>query len=305
MKNESYEAIDSKYLNKTDDKYHLSEKTDEELCLIGQERVDGVLSELANEARNFMIARSKKFIESEVRAICLKFSGNVEFDEEVMYQAGRIGLNNAIDEYDPATAEAKARERGTDVSSFRTYASYFVVKELYAEVDNYFDKVRIPENIKRCERKINKLRNENPELTDNEIMKKAIRNGIVKDSKEYRYVNLICDLRNIRCLDEAYDEEGKVTLGDISCPIGSDGRIDSMDSVETADMIYSISKLLDSLPDYQKKAIRLLYGLNAEGRNYSIEEVRNELGLTTRAVEHAVEEAFKSLRVESLRIFLE
>ena len=234
------------------------------------------VEELMNANQRFVLGVAKRYS-----------SGDNIMD---LVQVGNIGMLSAIDQYDP-------KKKGPDGKPVRflSYAAWFIRREISAYViNNQF--IRKTNNIKTVF-KINKVKNnfylENGRFPSVEEICDIIREEYGYEVKDKSY---LYDLE-MKYLNSTMSEDNTKDTFEQSKDYNEKSAVQNevLDEIEQEHTKYYVEKLLWHLTDRERNIIEKLYGINQD-KEYTMDEVAEELGLTRERVRQLKNSAENKLR---------
>lgn len=204
-----------------------------------------------------------------------------------LIQQGNIGLDRAIDKFDP--------QRETKLG---TYATYWIRQAVDRCIKNQGRTIRLPinthEQISNMGKTIRQLKQQfGREPTTDEIAHclGTTRSNIIQLQLVYQTpVSLDAKVRN-------GDEEGEAIIADF---VPDDKFITPEEQIECVSRTEQIATVLDTLPARLRRVIELRFGL-ADGIERTLEEVGTELGVSRERVRQIEAEALQMLRAPKVR----
>jgi len=262
----AYNDIDRDYTESNDSKYSkYTSMTDAELCLIARSEKEG-----SAPVRNYIIAKYRKLIAKKVYEIgrVYEYCGYA-IDDDALYQSGRIAILDAINDYDAEKA------------SFATYAGKLVEFEIKKELRKANSTIHIPENVHRDIVAIKQYHADHPQLSRSEITEELINANMISSKEDFERAELfdsVFDLQSLESLVK-YNDEDSHGYKDILA-------IDPEKETLSKEVQQRVSKILNELPDTERKIAEMIYGLNGKG-SYSVAEISERLGVSRAAIHRA------------------
>ena len=225
-----------------------------------------------------------KLVEANYRLVvhmAKKFDkGSVQFMD--LIQEGNLGLMRAADKFE--------YERGF---KFSTYATWWIRQGIARSIADTGRTIRIPVHMNETINKMGRIQRQltqelGREPLDEEIGKEM---GITAD--KVQYIKRIS--REPMSLENPVGEEEDSSLADfISDP---NARTPEDHMIDEA-LITALNEALETLTDREEKVLRMRYGL-LDGRNYTLEEVGKEFGVTRERIRQIESKALRKLRAPS------
>jgi len=197
-----------------------------------------------------------------------------------LIQEGNIGLMKAAKKYDP--------DRGW---KFSTYAVWWIRQQIQRAVFNKPKIIRFPIHFSEFINKINKVRKElfqefgrEPEL--NEIAEKLS----VSTSNVSEAISINKDVFSLEDVMNSDDE--KITLSDF---LEDKKASDPLSEAISKNNKESVNEVLTTLSSNEERIIRMRYGIG-EKRDYTLEEISEEFGVTRERIRQIENRAIKKLK---------
>lgn len=254
--------------------YYLKDVRKYEVLTIDQERALFERIKQGDEsAKNELVKANQRF----VLAVAKRFSmGDNIMD---LVQVGNIGMLQAIEKFDPN----KKSIDGNPIR-FLSFAAWFIRREISFYIVNNTSLIRKTNNVKTIF-KVNKVKNnfflENGRFPSVEELSDIIDKeyGIKIKDPSYLY-----DVET-KYLNNNYNEDNKKDTFETSSVFNekSSSENEYLDKIERENDKAVVGMLLDILKPRERTIVERLYGINSD-RQYTIEEVASELGLTRERV---------------------
>jgi RNA polymerase sigma factor (sigma-70 family) len=196
-----------------------------------------------------------------------------------LIQEGNLGLLRAIEKFD--------HHRGF---KFSTYATYWIRQSISRSIGDRSRTVRLPVHLQDNLRRMQRTRDELTATLGREpsIDEVAAELGeTVERTRNMENLSL-----SFVSLDTPIDDEGKLELSEV---IPDHLQISPSDSLEEKTAMEDIEEALSHLSDREREIVRLRYGLK-DGRNYTLEELGQMLGVTRERVRQLEMKALRVLR---------
>ena len=225
-----------------------------------------------------------KLVEANYRLVvhmAKKFDkGSVQFMD--LIQEGNLGLMRAADKFE--------YERGF---KFSTYATWWILQGIARSIADTGRTIRIPVHMNETINKMGRIQRQltqelGREPLDEEIGKEM---GITAD--KVQYIKRIS--REPMSLENPVGEEEDSSLADF---ISDPNAITPEDHMIDEALITALNEALETLTDREEKVLRMRYGL-LDGRNYTLEEVGKEFGVTRERIRQIESKALRKLRAPS------
>ncbi|MBR2825870.1 MAG: sigma-70 family RNA polymerase sigma factor [Solobacterium sp.] len=204
-----------------------------------------------------------------------------------LIQEGNIGLMTAVDKFD--------YKRGLKLS---TFATWWIREKIQRAIVNQGKEIRVPVHTNDLIVKIKKIENDliqelhrNPSYE--EIAKKLQEEDVRYDKVDAKKVEELMMLDpTIVSLEEPRGEDGDTELGDL---IENDDELTPEESAEKSYMRDEMIRILEQLPERERKVLILRYGLN-DGTPDTLDQVGSELKISKERVRQLEERAIRTLK---------
>lgn len=222
-----------------------------------------------------------KLVEANFRLVvhmAKKFDkGSVQFMD--LIQEGNLGLMRAADKFE--------YERGF---KFSTYATWWIRQGIARSIADTGRTIRIPVHMNETINKMGRVQRQLTQELGREPLDEEIGKEMGISADKVQYIKRIS--REPMSLENPVGEEEDSSLADfISDPNArtpEDFMID--EALNTA-----LNEALETLTDREEKVLRMRYGL-LDGRNYTLEEVGKEFGVTRERIRQIESKALRKLR---------
>lgn len=229
-------------------------------------------------AMDILIKKNEKFIWSRVK----KYSKilNHKLDEEDLFQAGCIGLIQAVSKYE-FSKDAK----------LSTYALYWIDQKILRTIMDEGFTIRIPVHQYEKVSKITALYRDNLNKSTNEICELAEKIYGYSKKQFYELDNLMKQILSLTSLNILIGEDKENERGDFIW----DYQENVEEIVEKKILKEDIIKAIDALSERERYVLEERFGI-CNGCNKTLEEIGQTLGVTRERVRQIEAKALEKLR---------
>jgi len=247
--------------------------SNEILCVMIQQGND--------QAKQDLCIRNRRLVE-KVANTYNQFAGN-DLAFEDLRQAGMMGMLNAAEKFDP--------DRG---NAFSTYAMWWIKQAIIREIYDHGFTIRIPVHMMEMIHKVNVL-DRSLSMTvigyRDRLIKIAAQLGTTEETIE-QCLAVQNSFLNTSSLDVPVGESQDFVMLDLI----SDETVPSVeDEVYTNIMKEKVVDALQILTKREQEVLDLRFGLT-DGRERTLEEVGNILGVTRERIRQIEQKAFRKIR---------
>ena len=230
--------------------------------------------EEGNRAKNKLIQANYRLVVH----IAKQFNhGALDFLD--LIQEGNIGLMVAADRFDY-----------TKRNKFSTYATWWVKQRISRAIDNQSRTVRIPVHMNESISKLSKVKRRLKEELGREPLDEEIAVEMDIDPKKVQTIKRAA--MEPLSLETPVGEEAESSLADFIPDPNAETPEDHM--MEEA-LVKALDEALERLTDREEKVLRMRHGL-LDGKNYTLEEVGKEFGVTRERIRQIESKALRKLR---------
>lgn len=259
----------------------------------GTENALALLKKEYENYRDALILANTRLVASY--AINLAFGigqvGSARFEANDLFSEGIIGLRNAINRFNP-----RRKNR------FATYATYWIRMRIQRYAQRNMSEVRAPHYIHERVRKFMRLDNEVKQDLMESSDDKKIMDAVGLDIKTLIHGLNIIYPTCVR-LNHPISEDNDLAANEVvpDDGISPDGSAENRDTLEK--MIETIETLFWALKSKELAVLRKRIGCN--GREWTLQEIADEIDLTRERVRQIEEIAWSKIKARASRMALE
>jgi RNA polymerase sigma factor (sigma-70 family) len=248
----------------------------------GTDDQDGRLETIVrsgDEARSSLIRHNIRLVVDYVKKyVPVLRQRSLEFEDLV--QEGTLGLLRAAELFDP-----------TKGYRFSTYATWWIRQSVERGIANRGDLIRIPVHVQEQVRQLRKLRARFEEA------------GVPVTPKKMAQASemTVAQIEGLLAVEHRMTTSGfEETIGGSALRradvIGDSAAQNEFDAVERADARATLLRTLDDrLSEREREVLVRRFGLNGDGREETLEEIGQELGLTRERIRQIQNGALEQL----------
>lgn len=244
--------------------------TKEEEHALGQRIKNG-----DEDALNEMVCANLRLVVS----IAKKYQGR-GLDLLDLIQEGNLGLIKAAERFD--------YDMGY---KFSTYGTWWIKQSIQRAITNKSRTVRLPSHIADELSKLNRAKNRLTKTLGREASKQELMEEIGVSSEMFDILEKYTSAPV--SLDTVISDEDDTPLG---ASVADPNVGDFSDNAFHNELRERINELLKSIPEREAEIIKMRHGINAEGKEYTLEEIGYKLGITRERVRQLEARAMKRLQ---------
>lgn len=244
--------------------------TKEEEHALGQRIKNG-----DEDALNEMVCANLRLVVS----IAKKYQGR-GLDLLDLIQEGNLGLIKAAERFD--------YDMGY---KFSTYGTWWIKQSIQRAITNKSRTVRLPSHIADELSKLNRAKNRLTKTLGREASKQELMEETGVSSEMFDILEKYTSAPV--SLDTVISDEDDTPLG---ASVADPNVGDFSDNAFHNELRERINELLKSIPEREAEIIKMRHGINAEGKEYTLEEIGYKLGITRERVRQLEARAMKRLQ---------
>jgi len=230
----------------------------------------------ANKARQKIIASNIRLVAYVANKVLNNYRDK-PLDISDLIQEGVIGLNRAIDKFQP--------EKGF---KFSTYAYYWIKQAITRSIENKAETIRIPVHVGKLYNKIKKIRRENYQLYGTRTTNLEIAEQL--GTSEEKINKILADKPKINSLNQYINDDDDIELIDVI----QNSSNTAEEYIMRTELREIMEDLLNKLPPLKQKILKLLFGWDKEAMSYS--KIAKELNLKYYKVRELASSGLKELK---------
>ena len=244
------------------------------------------------QAEQDLCVKNKKLVDKYALGYEKRYRHRLDFDD--IEQAGFIGLITAAKKFDIGMGGA-----------FSTYAVWWIKQAITREIMEHGFVIRIPVHMMEQIIKVAGIENMFSELNREERIVKVMDETGYKEERVRECMMLKEYVLTYSSLNVTVGEDETVELGEF---LSDDGVIPIEEMVENRELRRILDDVLDTLPEKEKKVIKLRFGLE-DNRQWTLEEVGKLFNVTRERIRQIESKALRKLRhpsrLHNIKSFLE